>query len=174
MIELLREAIPSLVRIAAIFNPANQVAATGLTAMEVTSRALNVELQPVGIRGPQDFDAALTMLIQRSDAFIVVDDPMLRTQGAALAELAAKRRLPSIGDQEYVTDGGLFAYAVNRPEVWRRAAVFVDKILKGANPGHLPFEQADRIQLFINLRTAKALGVRIPPSFLLRAERFIE
>jgi putative ABC transport system substrate-binding protein len=174
-IELLRDAIPSVARIAAIFNPGNQVAAPGLKAMEATARVLNVELQPIAIRGPQDFDAALTVLIQRrSEAFIVVDDPMLRTQGAALAELAAKRRLPSIGDQEYVTDGGLFAYAVNRPEVWRRAAVFVDKILKGANPGHLPFEQADRIELFINLRTAKALGVKIPPSFLLRAERFIE
>jgi putative ABC transport system substrate-binding protein len=88
--------------------------------------------------------------------------------------LAARRRLPSVGDREYATDGGLMAYAVNRPEVWRRAAVFVDKILKGANPADLPFQQTDRIELVINLKTAKALGLTIPPSLLARADQVIE
>jgi len=143
--------------------------------MEATARVMNVELQPVEIRGPQDFDLALTALVQRrSDAFVKADDPMLSTHGRAIAELAAKRRLPSVGDKEYVNNGGLLAYAVNRPEVWRRAAVFVDKILKGANPANLPFEQTDRIELIINLKTAKALGLTIPQTLLLRADQVIQ
>jgi putative tryptophan/tyrosine transport system substrate-binding protein len=174
-IELLRQAIPSLARMAAIFNPSNQVASAGLRAMEATARVLSIELQPIAISSPQDFDATLTSLAQRrTDAFVVLDDPMLRSRGRTIAELATKRRVPSVGDQEYVKDGGLLGYAVNRPEVWRRAAVFVDKILKGANPGHLPFEQADRIELIINLKTAKALGLAIPPALLLRADQVIE
>ncbi|HEY3066130.1 MAG TPA: ABC transporter substrate-binding protein [Methylomirabilota bacterium] len=174
-IELLREAMPSLARLAVLFNPANQAFGPGLKAMEATARALTIGLELVPIKGPQDLDTALTVLSQRrSDGLIVVDDSMLRSHGRAIAEVAVKRRLPSIGDQEYVNNGGLLGYGVNRPEVWRRAAVFVDKILKGANPANLPFEQADRIELLINLKTAKALGVKIPPSLLLRADQVIE
>jgi ABC-type uncharacterized transport system substrate-binding protein len=92
----------------------------------------------------------------------------------AIAELAAKRRLPSVGEREYAEDGGLLAYAVNRPEVWRRAAVFIDKILKGAEPGDLPIEQATKFDLVVNLKTAKALGLTIPPSLLARADQVIE
>jgi putative ABC transport system substrate-binding protein len=99
---------------------------------------------------------------------------MLRTYGRTIAELALTRRLPSIGDMEYVHDGGLLAYAVNRPEVWRRAAGFVDKLLKGANPADLPFEQIDRIEFVVNLKTARALGLTIPPSLLARADQVIE
>ena len=174
-IQLLRDAMPSVSRLAVMFNPANQAVGPALKAMEATARALNVELQLVAIKGPRDFDAALTALVQRrSDAFIVADDPMLRTHGRAIAELAAKRRLPSAGDGEYTNDGGLLAYAVNRPEVWRRAAVFVDKILKGAKPADLPVEQPTKFELVINLKTAKALGLTIPPVVLLRADRVIE
>ena len=89
--------------------------------------------------GPQDFDGAFAAMTQRrSEGFVVSDDPVLRSHGRAIAELAFKRRLPSIGEREYAEDGGVLAYAVNRPEVWRRAAVFIDKILKGAKPGDLP------------------------------------
>jgi len=91
-----------------------------------------------------------------------------------IAQLAAKRHLPSVGDREYAEAGGLLGYAVNRPEVFRRAAVFIDKILKGAKPGDLPFEQVDRFELVINLKTAKALGLTIPQSLLLRADHVIE
>ena len=175
-LELLREAVPRLARIAVMFNPANQSIDPALKAMEATARVLNVELHPVAIKGPHDFDPALTVVAQRrSEALIVADDPMLRrTHGRAIAELAAKRRLPSVGDGEYVNNGGLLAYAVNRREVWRRAAFFVDKILTGANPADLPFEQIDRIELIINLKTAKALGLTIPPSLLLRADQVID
>jgi putative ABC transport system substrate-binding protein len=174
-IELLREAKPGASRIAVMFNPANQGFGPGLKAMEATARVLNVEVQQIAIRGSHDLDAALTALVQRrSDAFIVGDDPMLRTHGRAIAELAAKRHLPSAGDREYAAGGGLLAYAVNRPEMWRRAAGLVDKILKGANPANLPFEQADRIDLVINLKTARALGLTIPQSLLQRADRVID
>ena len=174
-LELLREAVPRLARIAVMFNPANQSIDPALKAMEATARVLNVELQPIAIKGPQAFNPAITEFAQRSDAVIVADDPMLRrAHGRAIADVAAKRRLPSVGDREYANNGGLFSYAVNRLEVWRRAASFVDKVLKGANPGDLPFEQIDRIELAINLKTARALGLTIPPSLLLRADQVID
>jgi putative ABC transport system substrate-binding protein len=175
-LELLREAAPRLARIAVAFNPANQSIGPALKAMEATARLTNIELQPVALKDPQDFDRALAVLAQRrTDAFIVADDPMLRrAHGRAIADLAARWRVPSVGDGAFVTNGGLRAYSVNRQEVWRRAAFFVDRILKGAHPGDLPFEQIDRIDVVINLKTAKVLGLTIPPSLLARADQVIE
>jgi putative tryptophan/tyrosine transport system substrate-binding protein len=174
-IELLREAIPRLGRIAILFNGANQSIGPALDIMEATARRFNVELQQIEVRGPQDFDAAFGAMHQRrSEALIVADDSMLRTYGHIIADLSAKTRLPSAGDREYVRDGGFLAYAVNRPEVWRRAAILVDKVLKGARPSDVPFERTDRIELVINLKTARALGLTIPPSLLLRADQVIE
>ena len=174
-IELLREMMRRLTRVAVIFNEANQAIGPALRAMEHTARTLNIALNPFGVRGSQDFGSTVKAIEQRgSEALIIADDSMLRTYGRLLAELAAKHRLPSIGDREYAMDGGLLAYAVNRPQVWRRAALFVDRILKGAKPADLPFEQTDRIELVINLKTAKALGLTIPSSLLLRADQVIE
>jgi len=174
-IEVLRDAMPRLARVAALINPANPAVPPALKAMEETARSLRVELQQIEARGPQDFDRAFTAIAQRhSEALIVVDDPMLRSQRRTIAQLAAKGRLPSIGDWEYAADGGLLAYGVNRPEVWPRAAVFIDKILKGAKPGDLPFEQVDRFQLVINFETARALGFTLPQSILLRADQIIQ
>ncbi len=174
-IEVLKDAMPRLARVAVLINPANRAVWPALKAMQETARSLMVELQQIEARGPQDFDGAFAAMAQRrSQAFIVVDDPMLRSHGRTIGELAAKRRLPSVGELEYAEDGGLLAYGVNRPEVWRRAAVFIDKILKGAKPGDLPFEQVDRFQLVINLKTAKALGLKIPPSVLNRADQVIQ
>jgi len=174
-IEILKEATSHLARIAALFNPANLSIRPGLKTMEETARYLKVELQQIEVRGPHDFDVAFAAMAERrSQAFILVDDPFLRSHVGTIAQLAAKRRLPSVGDREYAEAGGLLGYAVNRPEVFRRAAVFIDKILKGAKPGDLPFEQVDRFELVINLRTAKALGLTIPPSLLQRADQVIE
>jgi ABC-type uncharacterized transport system substrate-binding protein len=175
-LELLREAVPRIARVAVAFNPANRSIDPALKAMEAGARGRNLELQPLALKGQQDFDGAVASLAQRrTDAFIVADDPMLRrTHARAIAELAARWRVPSVGDGAYATNGGLLAYAVNRIEVWRRAAFFVDKILRGAKPADLPFEQIDRIELVINLKTAKALGLTIPPSLLLRADQIIE
>ena len=175
-LELLREAVPRIARVAVVFNPANRSIDPALKAMEASARGRNLELQPLALKGQHDFDGAVASLAQRrTDAFIVADDPMLRrTHARAIAELAARWRVPSVGDGAYATNGGLLAYAVNRIEVWRRAAFFVDKILRGAKPADLPFEQIDRIELVINLKTAKALGLTIPPSLLARADQVIE
>jgi putative ABC transport system substrate-binding protein len=174
-IEMLREAMPRLARVAVLINPANPAVRPALKAMEDTARYLRVELQQIEARSPHDFDGAFAAMVQRrSEAFAVADDPMLRSHGRTIAELATRRRLPSVGDREYAEDGGLLAYGVNRPEVWRRAAVFIDKILKGAKPADLPVEQADRLQLVINLKTAKALGLTIPQSVLIRGDELIQ
>ena len=174
-IEMLTQAMVHLARIAVLFNPSNPSIRPALKMMEETARYLKVELQQIEARSPHDFDGALgAMAERRSQAFILADDPFLRSHVRTIAQLAAKRRLLSVGDGEYAEAGGLLGYAVNRPEVFRRAAVFIDKILKGAKPGNLPFEQVDRFELVINLKTAKALGLTIPPSLLLRADQVIE
>ncbi|MBI4562304.1 MAG: ABC transporter substrate-binding protein, partial [Candidatus Rokubacteria bacterium] len=174
-IEMLREAMPRLARVAVLINPANPAVRPALKAMEETARYLRVELQQIEARSPHDFDGACAAMVQRrSEAFAVADDPMLRSHGRTIAELATRRRLPSVGDREYAEDGGLLAYGVNRPEVWRRAAVFIDKILKGAKPADLPVEQADRLEVVINAKTAKVLKLTIPPSLLRRADQVIQ
>ena len=174
-IEVLMNATSHLARVAVLFNPANPSMRPALKTMEETARYLNVELQQIEARGPNDFDGALAAMAERrGQAFVLADDPFLRSHVGTIAQLAAKRRLPSVGDREYAEAGGLLGYAVNRPEVFRRAAVFIDKILKGAKPGDLPFEQVDRFELVINMKTAKALGLMIPPSLLLRTDHVIE
>ena len=174
-IEVLMNATSHLARVAVLFNPANPSMRPALKTIEETARYLNVELQQIEARGPNDFDGALAAMAERrGQAFVLADDPFLRSHVGTIAQLAAKRRLPSVGDREYAEAGGLLGYAVNRPEVFRRAAVFIDKILKGAKPGDLPFEQVDRFELVINMKTAKALGLTIPPSLLLRADEIIQ
>ena len=174
-IELLRELLPRLGRTAVISNAANQAFGPALKAMEAAARSLKVELQSFPVRAAEQFAPTVQTIHQRGhEAIIVADDSMLRTHGRVLADLALRTRLPSIGDREYAIDGGLLAYGVNRTEVWRRAAVFVDKILKGASPADLPFQQADRIDVLVNLKTAKALGLTIPQSLLGRADQVIQ
>jgi putative ABC transport system substrate-binding protein len=114
------------------------------------------------------------MLKRRVEAISVLDDPMLIANARQIADLAVSTRLPTIGFREIVDAGGLIAYSVDFPAAWRRAAVFVDKILKGAKPADLPVEQPTQFELVINLKTAKALGLTIPPSLLQRADQVIE
>jgi putative ABC transport system substrate-binding protein len=174
-IQLLREALPRVVRVGVFIHSANPSWPPALNAMEQTARVLGIQLDRFEVLRPDDFDRVLgEMTRQRVEAFIVADDSMLRSHGKTIADLAVRRRLPSFGDREYARDGGLLAYAVNRDEVWRRAAVPIDKIIKGSKPGELPFQQVDRFDLVINLKTAKALGLTIPPSLLLRADQVIQ
>jgi putative tryptophan/tyrosine transport system substrate-binding protein len=114
------------------------------------------------------------MVKRRVEAISVLDDPMLIANAPQIADLAVKTRLPTIGFREIVDAGGLIAYSVDFPAAWRRAAVFVDKILKGAKPADLPVEQPTKFELVINRKTAKALGLTIPPSLLQRADQVIE
>ena len=143
---------------------------------EVAARALGVRIQPLEVRGPAAIDRAFAVMRrERPGAFLVLVDSMLISQRARIAELAAKSHLPAVyGWGLHVEAGGLMAYGANRLDSYRRAAVYVDKILKGAKPGDLPIEQATRFELLINLKTAKALGLIIPPSLMIRADQVIE
>ena len=174
-LELMREAVPSVKRISVLLNPANQVNGPTLKAMQATAASLKLELQPVEVRGPEEFERAFSAIgAGRDDALAVVEDAMLISNARPLADLAARNRLPSIGFLDFVEAGGLMAYGVNLVEVFRRAAVFVDKILKGTRPADLPVERSTRFDFVINLKTAKMLGLTIPQLILLRADRVIE
>jgi putative ABC transport system substrate-binding protein len=174
-VELLKEAVPRTTRIAALTNRDNPGARPSLDAMEPIAKLLKVELQTVGVRGPDDFPDAFSAMVKgRVDGVVVIDDGMLIANARQVADLAAKHRLPTIGFREYADAGGLLAYAVNFPAIWRRAAVFVDKILKGAKPGELPIEQATRFEFVVNLKSAKTLGLTIPSSVLARADEIIQ
>ena len=175
-LEILKQALPRVSRIAVLGNPTNSGTAPQLRYAHEAGRALGVELLPVDTRNPGEIDAAFSkMTAARTGAVVVLVDVMLQEQRRRIATLAARHRLPSIyGLIEFVDEGGLMFYGAAATERFKRAATFVDKILKGARPGDLPIEQPTKFELAINLRTAKALGLTIPPSLLLRADQVIE
>jgi putative tryptophan/tyrosine transport system substrate-binding protein len=174
-LELLKEAAPSVSRAAVLLNPDNPANGLVLQAMETTAKTLNVELQPIETRGPSEFERAFAaMADQQIGAVVIHDDPILLTGAKTIADLAAKQRLPSIGTTELTSAGGLMAYGVDFAAMFRQAAIFVDKILKGAMPGNLPVERSTRFKFVINLQTAKTLGIKIPPMLLARTDEVIE
>ena len=178
-LELLTQAVPGLSGVAVLLQPGGQGERTNkdlLKAAEVAARALGVRLQVVEARGPADFDRAFSdMTRARARALVVFGGPMFLNERRPLVDLAAKNRLPVVYSQrEFVDAGGLLAYGVNIADLFRRAATYVDKILKGAKPGDLPVEQPTKFELLINLKTARALGLTIPPSLLLRADEVIQ
>ena len=175
-LELLKDAFPRTRRVAVLLNPDNPLLiGPSLRAMEATAAPRKLELHQFEVRVPGDLDNAFAVMAKRRvDAVVVLDDPVLVAYYGAIAKLAAKMRLPSIGLGEFAEAGGLMAYGVNRLEVFHRAATFVDKILKGAKPADLPVEQASRFETVLNLKTAKALGIQFPQAILARAERVIE
>ena len=175
-VELLKELVPRLVRVAAIFNMGNRASVAQWHVVEATARALGIKPQLLDVRSPEDlprlFDAAAQ---QRAQALIVGLDGVTQGNLRPIAELAARQRLPSIyGEKEYVKFGGLLTYGASDYDMYRRAATFVDKIFKGAKPADLPVEQPTKFELVINLKTAKALGLTIPPSLLVRADEVIQ
>jgi ABC-type uncharacterized transport system substrate-binding protein len=174
---LLREAAPGVTRVAALWNPGNPSSAPELRETEKAARTLGVQLQAVEARDAHGLDVAFALMTrERAGALVVLSDSMLFGQRAQIANLAAKNRLPAIAwTPEFIGDGGLLmVYGPNVPEMYRRAATYVDRILKGARPADLPIEQPTKFELIINLKTAKALGLTIPPSLLLRADQVIE
>ena len=175
-VQLLKEAVPKLLRLATLSNPVDPLSAAALRHAETTVRALGLQLQAVEVRDPKEFAEAFSVMTRAgAGGLVVLPDPMFLTQRARIAELAAKNRLPAIyGIPEHAEAGGLMAYAASRSDLFRRAATYVDKILKGAKPADLPVEQPTKFELIINLKTAKALGLTIPPSLLLRADQVIE
>ena len=174
-LELLKDAMPRIMRVAFIVNPDNPGMVLGLQAMESTARLLKMESEIIEVRSPKEFDGAFAAMAKRRvDAVAVQEDPLFIANAGAIANLATKQRLPSIGFTEFAETGGLIGYGANYPEMFRRAAYFVDRILKGAKPGELPVEQPTKFELVVNMKTAKALGLKIPNSILVRADRVIE
>jgi putative tryptophan/tyrosine transport system substrate-binding protein len=174
-IELLKEALPGLKRAAVLMNGSNPSNVVTFDAMANTARTVGVDVVQVLARSPDDFDAAFAQITKaRAEAVAVYEDPLFIAQAARLAALAERHRLPSVGFREYAEAGGLLAYGIDFPDVWRRAAGFVDRIFKGAKPSELPMEQAGKFDTIVNLRTAKALRLAISPKVLLRADTVIE
>ena len=175
-LELLKEAIPRIARIALLGNMSNPASASNWRQIEVAARSLGLEPQLLDVRASEDFARAFdTAIKHRADAVQVTNDTLTQTNLRRLVDLSAKHRLPSIfASREFVDAGGLMAYGPNFTDLYRRAATYVDKILKGAKPGDLPIEQPTKFELVINLKTAKTLGLTIPHSLLLRADQVIQ
>ena len=172
-LELLKEAIPSITQVAFLVNTADPPSA--LQVMETAAKTLKLELPQFPVRGPEEFGSTFAAIAtRRIDAVVVQGDTMFAVNAKAVADLAIKHRLPSAGIVEFADGGGLIGIGANLLEGHRRAALYVDKILKGANPGDLPIERATKFELAINAKTAKAIGVTIPQSIMLRADRVIE
>ena len=176
-LELLKETVPKISRVAALWNPANPLfQAVQRKETEIAAQALRVQLQIFEARGADDIDPAFEGIVkERARALLVLGDPVFTSHRARIADLAAKHRLPAVsGTREHVEAGGLMAYGPSFPDMYRRTATYVDKILKGTNPSDLPIEQPTKFELAINLKTAKQIGLIIPPSVLTRADRVIK
>ncbi len=176
LLELLKQAVPDVSRVALLVNANDRSKNDRLKAAAVAARALGVQLQVVEARSPAEFDRAFSdMTRARAGALAVMPTPMFTSERRRLVDLAATNRLPTMFPYSMFVDaGGLMAYGPNLVDLSRRAATYVDKILKGAKPGDLPVEEPTKFELVINLKTAKALGLTIPQSLLLRADHVIE
>lgn len=174
-LELLKEVSPRLSRVAVLYSK-NPGATLVVDDMEPAAARLGLTLQRLPLRGPSDFVGAAEAVVRaEAGALVLVDDALITNQKAEILALATKRSLPVVSlFPHFAEAGGLIAYGPNGPHMYRRAAQYVDSILKGAKPADLPIEQPSRFDLTINMRTAKALGLSVPPSLLLRADRLIE
>ena len=175
-LELLREAVPTASRVGVLSNPVNPASRHYVTVLRDAAQKLGVMLQLHAVSDPGELDRAFaTLAAERADAVVVVIDPLTVRYRERIVGLALKNRLPAMyGFREFVDAGGLMAYGVNVPDLCRRAAVYVDKILKGANPSDLPVEQPTKFELIINAKTAKALGLTFPQTLLVSANEVIE
>ncbi|HZY30011.1 MAG TPA: ABC transporter substrate-binding protein [Candidatus Methylomirabilis sp.] len=175
-LELLKESVPKASRVAVVWNSADRAMTLRYRQVEAAAQALGVRVQPFGVRDPSDFDGAFSaMNRERPDAIFIISDALTNIHRKRVLDFAATNRLPAMyEDNRYVNDGGLMSYGPSFSDMWPRAAYYVDKILKGARPGDLPVEQPTRYYLIINLKTAKALGLRIPQSVLIRADQVIQ
>jgi ABC-type uncharacterized transport system substrate-binding protein len=174
-LEVLREVVPDLRRLAIIANVGNPAAVLEMGEAQAAARKLGLEVTTPEIRRAEDIAPALDALKDRADALYICPDPLMNTNRTRINILAVGARLPTVhGVWEYVEAGGLMSYGPNLPDLWRRAAEFIDKILRGAKPADIPVEQPTKFDLVINLTTAKALGLEIPPTLLARADEVIE
>ncbi|MBI1892795.1 MAG: ABC transporter substrate-binding protein [Candidatus Rokubacteria bacterium] len=175
-LQLLKEINPRISRVAVFRNPTIPTHAVLWKETEAAATALGIRLIPLDFRGPDEFESLFGVAVrERAEALIVLPEPIGLARRKQIVDLAAKNRLPGMYPfGEYADAGGLIAYGPNSADLWRRGAIFVDKILKGAKPADLPVEQPTKFELVVNLKTAKALGLKIPQSILVRADRVIE
>ncbi len=175
-LQLLKEVLPGVTHVAVLTNPRNPIHAVFWQETQEAARKLGVQVQALEVRGPEDFERAFRAATRgRAGALLAFDDSLTIGYRSWIAALAARSRLPAMyGFREFPDAGGLMSYGPNLPDLYRRTATYVDKILKGANPADLPVEQPTRFELVVNLKTAKALGLTIPPSILVRADQVIQ
>jgi putative tryptophan/tyrosine transport system substrate-binding protein len=174
-LELLKEAVPRLSRVAILYNPANPATTPILKEIDAAAQALGLQLQSLEARNIKEFESAFQAATRgNAKALAVLVDPLFTSNRKRIVELATKNRLPAIYSwTEFVDDGGLMSYGPSFPDLFRRAATYVDKILKGRTPADLPVEQPMRFELIINLNAAKQIGLTVPPNLLVRADRVI-
>ncbi len=180
-LQILKEIVPGLRRVAVLWNAANIVAALHIPETEAAARTLGLQVQSLEVHGPDDFENALlerrllAAISRGGGALFVVDDPLVMRYRMPIADFAVRNRLPATAIyKSFAEAGGLMTFGASLADLYRRAAIYVDKILKGAKPGDLPVEQPTKFELVINLKTAKTLGLTIAPSLLLRADQVIE
>ena len=174
-LEVLREAAPKLRRLAILANVSNSASALEMQAVDAAARKLDIEVIELKIRQADEIAPAFASIEGRADAIYVPPDSLLNANRIQINSLALGARLPTmLGSRDYVAAGGFISYGPNYPDLFRRTAEYVDKILRGANPAELPVEQPTKFELVVNLKTAKALGVEIPPTMLSLADEVIE
>jgi putative ABC transport system substrate-binding protein len=176
LIELFKAAMPALSRLAVVYDPSTPSHVPGLTALELAGPKLNVKVQPVPVGAASEYEQAFAAMVrERADAALFLSTPLYIGDARRLADLALAHRVASLfGPRHNVVSGGLISYSPDRKDLWRRGAILLDRVLKGADPAEMPVEQPTKFELVINLATAKALELKIPEAFLLRADEVIE
>jgi putative ABC transport system substrate-binding protein len=175
-LELLKEIVPKLSRVGVLWNPQSASATLYWKESQQPARLLGIQLHSLEVRSPTELDKAFeAATTARAGALAILPDPVITTNLKRIVDFAAKTRLPSIyQSSDFADAGGLVTYGPDRADLFRRAAIYVDKILKGTKPGDLPVEQPTKFELVVNLKTAKALGLTMPPEIMVRATRVIE
>jgi putative tryptophan/tyrosine transport system substrate-binding protein len=174
-LEVFKEMMPRITRVAVLVNPANPSFGPTLRQMGIAAKSLKLSLRPFEVRVRGEFDSVFATIAKRHvDVIMLQGDTLFSANAREIADLAVKLRLPAAGNKEFAEAGGLVGYAANTPELYRRGAYYVDRILKGAKPSDLPVEQPTKFDLVINIKTAKAIGIKIPQSIMLRADKVIE
>jgi putative ABC transport system substrate-binding protein len=167
--------MPQLTQMAILFNPNNPINRPTLQAMETTAQAYRLELQQFPVRRPSEFEGAFERMEHESILAVAIDDDgMVAARAGEVAKLATKRRILSIGPKEFAQAGCVMGYGADRVATYRQTAKFVDRIIKGAIPADIPIEQATKFDFVVNLKSAKALGLDVPPILLVRADEVLE
>jgi len=172
---LLKDAIPKIARVGFVWDPVNRALALRLGELQTAARALGIALQSVEVGNPSELESAFEAVTRERVGALIVSAPIASLYGPQVVEIAMRKRVPTMYDaREFAVEGGMMAYGPDFLDLHRRAAIYVDKILKGAKPADLPVEQPTKFELVINLKVAKTLGLNLPQAFLLRADEVIQ